>query len=183
MSAQFEDRERHGMVFAPSDIEEHASAVLVAKDVADYLERAYPGWLWALSASGKTGICSIRSMRLSAEWGYILKMKDIQDDPVRRRRLVLRAAGDILERFGVKPGRYTREQFMRIKRDVAGRPMPDLSDKLGKVRKRYRDDALTAAVKNGAVSIRWNDLNVGAGRTYRQILIASATGGPDVPRR
>jgi hypothetical protein len=161
------------MVYHPDDILEHGSAVILAKDIADYLEKAYPGWLWAIEVNSKGGIVNIRSLRLSGEWGYILKMAWL-DDPVARKPIVLRAAGEILERFGVKPGRFTREQWGRIPRDLAGMPKPDLSDKAGKVQRRARDEALTQAVKAGKVRLRWGDVARADGSKYRRILIAGA---------
>ncbi len=177
-----EDRERHGMVYRPDHIEEHASAVVLAKDIADYLEKEYPGWLWALGVDSKGGIVTIRSLRLSAEWGYILKLDWVQHDPVVRRKLVLRAAGEILERYGCKPRPYRHEDFARITRDVAGRPKPDLSDRHTKIRRRYRDEALTAAVRKGEVKIQYGDVARADGSKYRRILIASGGKTPDVRR-
>jgi hypothetical protein len=166
-----EDRERHGLVYHPDQLEEHGSAVLLAKDIADQLEKHYPGWLWGIGVDSKGGIVTIRSLRLSAEWGYVLKLDWVQHDPVDRRRRVLKAGGEILERYGVKARQFNREQFARIRRDLAG--------KLGKVQRRARDEALTAAVRGGQVSVRWGDAKRADGSRYRRILIAGA--GPKDP--
>lgn len=171
------DRERHGMVYVPDGIEEHASAVVLAKDIADYLERAYPGWLWALGVDSKGGIVTIRSLRLSGEWGYVLKLDWVQHDPVVRRRLVLAAGGEIIERFGLRPGPYRHEMVGMIARDLAGRPKPDLSDKHAKVRRRARDEALTEAVRSGAVTISYNDRRQRDGSVYRSVLVKAASKG------
>lgn len=174
------DRERHGLVFTPDHIEEHASAVLLAKDIADNLEKQYSGWLWALGVDAQGGVVSIRSLRLSMEWGVMLKLDEIQHDPKVRQREVMRAAGEILERFGCKPGHYRHDMVANIRRDIAGRPMPDLSDKHTKIRKRYRDEALTTAVQNGSVHVSVKDRARRDGSTYRQILIASGAKTRDV---
>jgi hypothetical protein len=183
MTARVEtgDRERHGVVFHPDNIEEHASAVLLAKDIADYLERQYQGWLWALGVDSRGGVVTIRSMRLSSEWGYVIKLDLIQHDPKVRQRLVLKAAGEILERYGCRAGAYDREQFARIRRDLAGRPAPDLTDKPVRVRRRERDEALTAAVRSGAVTLRHQDSRRPDGSRYRRILIAGGQ-KPNVQR-
>lgn len=162
-----------GLVFLPSQIEEHASAVLLAKDFADWLEKQYPGWLWGISVDPRGGVCSLRSMLLSGEWGVMLKLEWVQRDPKVAKKLILNAAGEILERFGMPVGPYDKARFMSGPRDIAGRPKPDLSDKHQRVRKTYRDDALTAAVKLGEVEIRHRDVTRADGTTHRRILIAS----------
>lgn len=170
---KYDGGDPHGIVYKPDHIEEHASAVLLSKDVADYLEREYPGWLWALSVDPRGGVASIRSLRLSGEWGFMLKLDWIQHDPVARRRIVLAAAGEVLERFGMPVGPFNREKWLAGPRDIAGNPKPDLSDKHARVRRRYRDEALTQAVKNGEVTLRWQDSQRADGSTHRRILIAS----------
>jgi len=172
-----------GLVYHPDDIEQHASAVLLAKDIANYLEKEYSGWLWAIEVNSKGGTFNIRSLRLSGEWGYVGKLVWV-DDPVARRRIVLAGAGEILERFGMKAGAYNHELCARIPRDLAGQPKPDLTDKAGKVRRRARDDALTMAVRNGEVTVRHEDGRRRDGSRYRRILVASSKREePNVPRR
>jgi hypothetical protein len=181
---KYDGGQPHGLVYRPDDIEEHASAVLLAKDIADYLEKEYNGWLWAIEVNSKGGTFNIRSLRLSGEWGYVGKLAWV-DDPVARKRIVLAGAGEILERYGMKAGTYNHEAWANGPRDLAGRPKPDLSDKRTKVQRRARDEALTQAVKDGEVTVRYEDSHLRDGSRHRRILIASAPKreGPNARRR
>lgn len=170
--SEFDGGDPHGLVFHPGQLREHASAVLLAKDFADYLEKAYPGWLWAISVDPRGGVTSLRSMLLSGEYGVILKLDWVQHDPRVAKKLVLNAAAEILERFGMPVGPFDKDAFHAGPKDVAGRPKPDLSDKHQRIRRQHRDEALTAAVKSGEVTIRYEDTRVESG-THRRILIAS----------
>lgn len=172
-----EDDKPEEMVFHPDQIEEHASAVLIAKDVADMLEKEYPGWLWALSVDPKGGVFNIRSLRLSGEWGCVLKLQWIQDDPKVRRRLVLAGAAEILERFGMRVGPYRYDLWAAGPRDLAGHPKPDLSDKHRRIRKYARDQQFSNAVRNGEVSLRFEDSRRPDGSAHRRILIAGRANG------
>ena len=42
----------------------------LAKNVAEKLEEKYPGWLWAVNVMD--GVLSVKSMRLSGNWGFVL---------------------------------------------------------------------------------------------------------------
>lgn len=168
---KYDGGDPHGIVHSPDELDEHASAVLLAKDIANYLEHTYPGWAWAVETDPRGGIVNLRALKLSGEWGYILKLAWIQDDPVVRRRLVLKAAGEILERYGMPRAGYSYEAWKAGPRDIAGNPKPDLSDKSLKTRRRYRDEALTTAVKNGAVLLKVQDTPTATG-THRRILLA-----------
>lgn len=177
----FDGGDPHGMVFHPDDIREHSSAVLLVKDMANQLEKSYPGWAWAVQPDPRGGVINIFSLRLSGEWGVILKYEWVQRDPVATRRITLAAGAEILERFGMRPGPYSYEVWSNGPKDVAGQPKPDLSDKHTKIQRHHRDFALTQAVRQGDVKIRFEDTRIDENRTHRRILIASGSeGGEDV---
>lgn len=149
-----------------------AALVILVKDIAAILERHYPGWLWAVGPDKRGGIINIRSLRLSGRWGWLIKTKNIQNDP--QRKLAVEAGGEILERFGFKRRGYNLEEWRAAKRYMGGVAM-NISDKAPKVQKRYRDDEFTAAVRSGKIQLKFKDTPMPGG-TYRQLIIApSAT--------
>lgn len=140
-----------GTVDHPNDLVCHASLVLLTKDAANLLERHYPGgWAWALNPDEAGGIINIRSLRLSGSHGYTLKLKDIQCDP--NLRAVIRAGGELIERFGYRAGPFNLQHYLAGPRHF-GRPLADVSDMATKRRRDYRTHNLQRAVESGQARI------------------------------
>lgn len=145
-----------------------ANLTVLCKNIGDTLERHYPGWLWAIMPEAKGGgVLSIISLRLSGEYGYRFYMNELQGDPKPAMQKVMRGAGEILERFGVPRGMYRYEDWVNSPRYLA-MPVPDLSDKPHLLRKKFRDEALTKALKFGTVGLRVRDVTAG-GQTTRHL--------------
>lgn len=85
-----------------------------ARSIAETLHRHYPGHLWAVQASQQTGIATVRNLRLSGRWGFVIRLRELQQDP--GLRMAVQAGGELLERWALSRGRL-REQEME------GRPM------------------------------------------------------------
>lgn len=154
-----------GIVLDPKQLHMSASSVLLAKRIGDLLERKYPGWLWAIEVDERGGVTTVRSLRLSGQWGWRVKTVRIQDDP--QLKLIQNGAGEILERFRQRRGAYNRDQWRAAPRYL-GMVDFDISDKSAKTRRRHRDDALTEAVKTGRVKLIVRD-TVREGHTTRQL--------------
>lgn len=135
------------------DLDNRATTIVLCKNIGDTLERHYPGWLWAIQPDETGGILAIRALRLSGEWGYVFRLADLQGDSKVVAADVMRAGGEILERFGVPRGTYRYEDWARTTKDIAGLAMPDLSDKHAKVRRHQRDAALTNALQFGTAKL------------------------------
>lgn len=97
----------------------------LAKQMAEALHGAYPGHLWGVCVSERTGMADIRNLALSGQWGYRLKLKDHYSASEWRAE-VIRAGGEILERFRVARGKAT-DAINALPVDVAGRPIFDRS--------------------------------------------------------
>lgn len=95
----------------------------LAKQMAEALHQHYPGHLWGVCVSEKTGMADIRNLALSGQWGYRLKLKDHYSASEWKAEVV-RAGGEILERFKVTRGRAT-DNINALPVDVAGRPLFD----------------------------------------------------------
>lgn len=144
-----------------------ASLVILVKDIANLLEKHYPGWLWAVQPDKRGGVINIFSLRLSGRWGYRIKTKNIQNDP--QHKLAVDAGGQILERFGFRRRAYDVNEWRAAKKYLGGVAM-DISDKDAKIRRRYRDDQFTAAVRSGRIQLRFQDTKTPQG-TIRKLII------------
>jgi len=74
----------------------------MAKDISETLTEHYPGYLWATNV--KSGVAIIKCLNVSSNYGFILKYADIKDDAGYRKRQVLKAGGEILERANLVRG-------------------------------------------------------------------------------
>ncbi len=98
---------------------------LMAKQMAEALHAAYPNWLWGVTCSGQTGMADIRNLYLSAKYGFRLHLRSIYSASEWKRE-VLRAGGEILERF--KADRvFTDDKYSSMATDFAGRIKGDYS--------------------------------------------------------
>ena len=93
--------------------------MLLAKNTADALDRAYPGHLWAVDVNG--GMLNIRNLMLSPDWGWRLKVPAIYSASELQAK-ALRAGGEILERFAMARGRFREDQYAGLKTRFDGRP-------------------------------------------------------------
>ena len=92
----------------------------VAKNVAEHLEKKYPGWLWAVHVMD--GIVGVKSMRLSGNWGFILHEDKIDNDY----KVVTMAGGEILERYRQNRGEFNQTLYEDLAMDNKGRLNGDL---------------------------------------------------------
>jgi len=106
---------------------EHAGLEIICKDIADYLVKQYPDWLWAIRPSQRRGMISIYNLQLSGHYAFHIRMDDIQNDT--RLKRAKQGAGELLERFNMPRGRMDPIKLAALPRDFAGNPIPDLGDK------------------------------------------------------
>ena len=115
-----------GVVHHPDQLDpfNHASTVILCKDIADLLVRNFPDYLWTVEPDERGGVINIRNLNCHDELGYTIH-GNLLDDPAVRRREVIKAGGEILERFR-QPHRMNRELLAEAPRDARGRLIPDL---------------------------------------------------------
>jgi hypothetical protein len=150
MNARDPNGDPEGYCLDANALDAKASTIVLLKDCADYLERHYPGWLWALSPDERGGVFNLFSMRLSGKWGYTFKTETLQHDV--RRKALLRGAGELLERFGCRAGPYRHDHWSTLKQ-LHGLPMADVSDKQGRERREFRTDSIKQGLANGTARI------------------------------
>ena len=149
--------------------------VNLVADIADRLEHHYPGWMWAVQPFEFGGIIKIFSLRLSGEYGFTMKVADIQDDP--NRKLAMEAGGEILERFNMPRVPYRRELTRYRLRDLSGNLVPDITDKSQRAQRQDRDRKIDKALMDGSLRIKTVDREQPNGETHREIFMQ--IGGDD----
>ena len=83
----------------------------LAKKVAERLHKDYPGHLWAVNV--RDGVCVIKNLRVSTQYGYVLYTTTIDADP--DMKCVMKAGGEILERAAMARKRYEEgDQAVRV---------------------------------------------------------------------
>ena len=89
------------------DLNDH----ILAKNVSEVLDKKYPGWLWAVHVMD--GVVSVKSMRLSGNWGFILHADKIDNDY----KSVVNAGGEILERYRQNRGKFNQTKYDDLEMD------------------------------------------------------------------
>jgi hypothetical protein len=95
------------MIGLTDDPDIRANDLLLAKEMADTLHSTYPGHMWAVSVEG--GMANVRDMALSGVWGFRLKVPLIYSASSFKKN-VIRAGGELLERFNISRGKAGAEQ-------------------------------------------------------------------------
>lgn len=97
---------------------------VMAKNMADALHKAYPGHLWAVTCNGKTGMADVRNLMLSGNWGFRLRLPLFYSASAFEKDVV-KAGGELLERFRVRRGRADFDALNNLPTDFAGRVKAD----------------------------------------------------------
>jgi hypothetical protein len=97
----------------------------MARQMAEALHATYPGHFWAVSCDGKTGMADVRNLALSGNWGFRLKLENIYSAS-QFKKDVLKAGGEILERYRLNRGRLNDDQLSDLPTDFAGRLKADM---------------------------------------------------------
>ena len=92
-----------------------------AKNVAEHLEKKYPGWLWAVHVMD--GLIAVKSMRLSGNWGFVLHEDKIDNDY----KAVTNAGGEILERYRQSTNGFNQTKSNDLEMDHRGQLNGDFS--------------------------------------------------------
>lgn len=95
-----------------------ANEYLLAREAAEALHQHYPGYLWAVNVNGS--VVDIRCLNLSGMWGYTLHIPAIYSAS-EWKKMVMRAGGEILERYRQRRGQFDEQRVREAPRDFAGR--------------------------------------------------------------
>lgn len=112
-----------GLVLDPKKLNMSAASLTLAKNVADTLNKHYPGHLWGVNVDEKGGVVQVFNLALSGRWGFVIKITDLAGaDDLRK---VMRAGGEILERYRLHRGARRDGQIHDVKRDIFGNKVFD----------------------------------------------------------
>jgi hypothetical protein len=96
----------------------------LSKQIAEILDKAYPGHLWGVNVDGEQGIARVFNLRLSGQWGFILHLSEMKyQDEIQRN--ALQAGGELLERYRLARGRYNQDEYSDLHQNCAGLFTPD----------------------------------------------------------
>ena len=96
----------------------YAADQAVARQVAETLDKHYPGHAWAVQASIEQGIVTVRNLNLSGEMGFIMHMDDLLHDPSMKH--TIRAGGELLERYNLRRGSFKASDLDGREVDLRG---------------------------------------------------------------
>lgn len=96
-----------------------ANDMILAKEIGDTLHNHYPGHLWAVEVDGKNGVANIRDLLVSGRMGYLLKLTTMYSASEFKRD-VIRAGGEILERYRLRRGAFDEAQYTGLTTNFAG---------------------------------------------------------------
>ncbi len=103
-----------------------ANDMVMAKEMADILNTAYPGHLWAVHVDGAgSGFADVRNLAFSGAWGFRVKLKDIYSAS-QFKKDILRAGGEVLERYRQRRGAFSDSDFQSTPTDRVGNFKADL---------------------------------------------------------
>lgn len=103
-----------------------ANDLVMAKEMADALNTAYPGHLWAVNCDGGgSGFADVRNLALSGTWGFRVKLKHTYSASEFKRRVVM-AGGEILERYRLTRGKLREHEYEALRTDRYGNYKADL---------------------------------------------------------
>lgn len=142
------DGEPEGEIFNPDKFDNHSSLKLVAKEGMNVLTTHYPGHMWAIQINQFGRVLHVFNHALHDQWGYLIHLSEVEHLPTRK--VFLHAGGIILERFGLKPGKFDINEYAKLKKDPKGRCvvvyLSDLECDSAKkaLKKRALDEAIIA---------------------------------------
>jgi hypothetical protein len=102
---------------------------IAAKEVSDYigplLANTYPGYRWRVEPDAKNGIVDIRCEHTNCKFGYTL-IPSRYFSETQWRAAIIKAGGEILERFNMSRRGFDAVDFLTRERDFAGLIHPDM---------------------------------------------------------
>ncbi len=91
------------------------------------LSRQYPGHGWNVLANTAQGVVTVYNRHLSGQYGWILKVSEIDTDAGAFRKQMMRLGGELLRRFSVNQDTLNETEIIELQRDFAGKTKVDLT--------------------------------------------------------
>ncbi len=87
----------------------------MAKEIAETLHQVYPNHSWSVRIDG--GVVVIKNFSISGTCGMVRKYEALKGDAMVRRKDVIMAAGELLERAHLRRGAYEGQRVETLERD------------------------------------------------------------------
>jgi len=104
-------------IFASEDIVQKAASQIMCKNALDTLYKKYPGYTWMVMVDDVGGIMNIECLNASGRIGFTLHLNNIVHDVGVLNKEVMRAGGELLERYGLSRNRAKADEIQNMKRD------------------------------------------------------------------
>lgn len=104
-------------------IKEELANQSIAKQIAETLDKHYPGHAWMVTADVLQGVVKIYNLELSNEYGYVLHIDTLLNDP--SMKITIKAGGEFLERYGLRRGELNRNELADKTIDLRGNVIHD----------------------------------------------------------
>lgn len=104
-------------VMTDPDMVQKAASQILCKNALDTLYKKYPGYMWMVMVDDVAGIMNIECLNASGRFGFTLHMKNIVHDAGVLNKRVMRAGGELLERYGLSRNRAKADEIHNMKRD------------------------------------------------------------------
>ena len=95
----------------------YLSDVNMAKEIAETLYKNYPGYVWMVNADTGNNIATIQLGGVTGQYGFYLHLDKLTAGMAQ----VMRAGGEVLERYKLTRGRRNDSEVGSLTRDFAGR--------------------------------------------------------------
>lgn len=97
-----------------------AAELSLCKNIAEALNKYYPGHLWAVATPKDTGVVQVRDLSLSGEWGFMIRIPEIYSVS-ELDKMCMRYGGELLERYKVARSKLNQERLALLPTDFSGR--------------------------------------------------------------
>lgn len=104
-------------VIADETVVQKAASQIMCKNALDTLNKKYPGYAWVVMVDDVAGVMNIECWNISGRMGYTLHMTNLMHDAGVMNKKVMRAGGELLERYGLNRNRARETEIRSVKRD------------------------------------------------------------------
>jgi len=98
---------------------------MLAQNIGEILHRHYPGHLWCIHVNSEGGIATIKNLRVSFLYGYVLHMKNLYPFDSQVVTKIINAGGEILERANMIRGKSDQQNSTHVE-GVKERKTPNI---------------------------------------------------------
>lgn len=108
-----------------SSMQQNLVDIELAKRMSEILQRHYPGHSWGVNVDSRNKVATIKNFRLSGNWGFLLHLNPTYSASEYDVR-VMRAAGELLERYRLSRGKFRQHELDALRVDAVGNTECDL---------------------------------------------------------